>query len=86
MTSNLMFSLMILLLVLVAMNLLVGVVIWWRHVALAERVTRLETHHQHSLGRSEVLAIHDRLASLEGQLKTTNQMLQTVQKHLLENE
>lgn len=86
MPSGLMLGLLILLVVLVAINLLIGLVMWWRHSGLADRVTKLEIHYQHSLGRAEVTEIRDRLSSLEGQVETTNRMLRTVQEHLLEND
>ncbi|WP_414499159.1 hypothetical protein [Stenotrophomonas maltophilia] len=71
---------------LVSINLLVGIVLWWRHSGLADRVTKLEVHYQHHLSRKEVQQVFERLASLEGQLDNTNEMLKTVQKHLLETD
>lgn len=86
MTSDLMLGLLIVIVVLVALNLLVGGVLWWRHSGLADRVTRLEIHQQHSLAKAEVLAIYDRLSSMEGQAEIQIRMLQTVHEHLLEND
>lgn len=71
---------------LVSINLLVGIVLWWRHSGLADRVTKLEVHYQHHLSRQEVQRVFERLATLEVQLEATNEMLMTVQTHLLEND
>ncbi|WP_447904521.1 hypothetical protein [Stenotrophomonas geniculata] len=71
---------------LVSINLLVGIVLWWRHSGLADRVTKLEVNYQHHLSRQEVQRVFERLVTLEVQLETTNEMLMTVQTHLLEKD
>lgn len=71
---------------LVSINLLVGIVLWWRHSGLADRVTKLEVHNEHRITRDEVQKVFERLATLEGKTDTTNELLKTVQEHLLENE
>lgn len=78
--------LLILLLMLQLGSLSIGFVLWWRHVGLVARVTRLEAFQENSLTHAEMRAICERLASIEGQIKTTNQLMQTVQTHLLESE
>lgn len=73
--------------VLVALNLLTLLAVlgvWLRTGGLAERVTRLEAKQEHALTHAEVRAIFERLSSIEGQIQTTKQLMQTVQNHLLE--
>ncbi len=82
-------SLLILLLILVVVvlaHLLVTVWQWARHDGLATRVTRMEALLANNLTPAEIRQLFDRLASLEGQLQTTNGLLRTVQEHLLEND
>ncbi|WP_459062131.1 hypothetical protein [Stenotrophomonas sp. PSU-St15] len=71
---------------LVALNLLVGVVLWWRHSGLADRVTKLEVQHAHHLTHKETGELFDRIARLEGMAAATNRMLETVQEHLMEKD
>ncbi|WP_164273433.1 hypothetical protein [Stenotrophomonas sp. B1-1] len=77
---------LILLLAIGLANLLIGVLLWWRHVGLVARVTRLEVYREQALTHTDVRQVYERLSSMEGQLQTTNRLLQTVQQHLLENE
>ncbi|CAD7351595.1 hypothetical protein GGR74_002414 [Xanthomonas arboricola] len=73
-------------LVLAAGNLLLGMVMVWRHSGLAERVARLEIYQQANLTHAETRQIYERLSSIEGQVQATNRVMQTVQEHLLEND
>lgn len=74
------------LLMLSAANLCVGAVIWWRHIGLVSRVTRLEVYQEQNLTHAETRQIYERLSSIEGQIQTTNRLMQTVQEHLLETD
>lgn len=79
--------LLILLVVLIAAVLIIQVLSWLRHDGLASRVQRLEVLQQNAaMTHPEARQIYERLASIEGQVQTTNRLMQTVQKHLLENE
>lgn len=78
-------GLLVLVVVMVAVNLLVGFVLWWRHSSLADRVTKLEVHNSHSMTREEVRLVFDRLALLEGRTEATNAMVKSIQSHLMEN-
>lgn len=86
MAGPIVIGLLVLVAALVAINLMVGVVLWWRHSGLADRVTKLEVHNEHRITREEVRQVFDRLATLEGKTDATNIMLRTVQEHLLEND
>lgn len=77
---------LILLLAIGLANLLIGFLLWWRHVGLVARVTRLEVYREQALTHTDVRQVYERLSSMEGQIQTTNRLLQTVQQHLLENE
>jgi len=77
---------LILLLAIGLANLLIGVLLWWRHVGLVTRVTRLEVYRESALTHTDVRQVYERLSSIEGQMEATNSLLKTVQKHLLENE
>lgn len=68
------------------LNLGVGMLLWWRHVGLVARVARLEVYQEQNLTHAETREIYERLASIEGQIQTTNQLMKTVQDHLLETE
>lgn len=72
--------------VLAAMNLAVAVASWWRHDSLASRVTRIEASQASALTSAECRGIFERLSNIEGRVNTTNQLMQTIQKHLLEHE
>lgn len=84
------------LLTLSAANLCLASVMWWRHYGLASRVaqlegmasriTRLEVYQEQNLTHAETRQIYERLSSIEGQIQTTNRLMQTVQEHLLEND
>ena len=68
-------------------NLLFAVLTWLRHDGLASRVQRLEVLQQNAaMTHPEARQIYERLASIEGQIQTTNRLMQTVQEHLLEND
>lgn len=84
--SELILPLLVLLLVVALGNLAVAVLLWWRHIGLVSRVTRLEVYQETNLTHAESRQIHERLSSMEGQILTTNRLLQTVQEHLLEND
>ncbi|MGH8040348.1 MAG: hypothetical protein ACREPD_21745 [Stenotrophomonas sp.] len=85
-TNDLLIGGLILLLAVGLANLLIGVLLWWRHVSLVARVTRLEVYREQALTHTDVRLVYERLSSMEGQVQTTNRLLQTVQQHLLENE
>lgn len=85
-TNDLIVGGLVLLLAIGVANLLIGVLLWWRHVGLVARVTRLEVYREQALTHTDVRQVYERLSSMEGQLQTTNRLLQTVQQHLLENE
>lgn len=53
---------------------------------LEGRVTKLEAYQQQNLTHAETRAIYERLAGIEGQIQTTNRLMQTVQEHLLESD
>lgn len=68
-------------------NLIVGIMAWKRYGDLAYRVQRLEVLQQNAaMTHPEARQIYERLASIEGQIQTTNRLMQTVQEHLLEND
>lgn len=79
-------SLLVAVLVIQLVQVGLGVILWWRHVSLASRVTRLEVQREHAITQAEFRQVYERLSSIEGQIKTTNQLMQTVQEHLLEND
>lgn len=78
--------LLVLTLVVVLANLLIAFLSWWRHDGLVSRVTRLEVQQAHALTAVECRQIHERLANIEGRVTTTNQVMQTIQEHLLESD
>jgi len=78
--------LLVLVLLVAAANLVLGMLSWWRHDDLAQRVTRLEANQAHALTAAECRQIHERLANIEGQLTTSAQLMHTIQKHLLEHD
>jgi hypothetical protein len=84
--SDLIVVLLILVLVVCLLNLGVVMLLWWRHVGLVARVTRLEVYQEQNLTHAETREIYERLSSIEGQVQTTNRLMQTVQEHLLEND
>lgn len=61
-------------------------VLWWRMDALALRTTRVESHQNNGISSAELRRMFEELASMRGQIQTTNQLLQVVQRHLLEND
>lgn len=61
-------------------------VLWWRLDALALRVTRVESHQSSGVSSAEIRRMFEELASMRGQLQTSNQLLQMMQRHLLEND
>ena len=84
--SGFVIPLLVVVLVLAAGNLLLGMVMVWRHSGLAKRVARLEIYQQANLTHAETRQIYERLSSIEGQVQATNRVMQTVQEHLLEND
>lgn len=84
--GDLVIPLLVLVLVVAGANLLVGMILAWRHAGLAERVSRLEVYQQANLTHAETRAIYERLSLIEGQTATTQTMLRTVQDHLLEKD
>lgn len=91
--NEMVLPLLVLLLVLAMGNFLVGMFLWWRHsglegrvAGLEGRVARLEVYQESNLTHAESRSVFERLSSLEGQVQTTNRMLQTVQERLLEND
>lgn len=86
MSGELQTLLLVLLLMVALANLLIAFLLWRRHDDLAHRVVRLEANQQHLLTPYEVRQIHERLASIEGSLAVTSQVMKTIQEHLLENE
>lgn len=79
-------------LVLVALLVLVGgclaglVLLWWRHIGLTARVTRLEVRGESALTHDELRRLYERLGGIEGQVAASNRMMQTVQEHLMERD
>lgn len=61
-------------------------ILWWRHVGVVARVTRLETRNESALTHEELRRLHERMATVEGQVNTTNRLLGTVQQFLLEKD
>ncbi|MFZ5538146.1 MAG: hypothetical protein ACOY5V_00210 [Pseudomonadota bacterium] len=86
MTGELSTALLIVVLVVTLTNLLIGVLVWQRHDGLAHRVTKIEAAQQHALSARETREIHERLASIEGQMSATNQVMRTIQEYLLEQD
>ncbi len=86
MSGELSSALLIVVLVVTLANLLVGVLMWQRHDELAHRVTKIEAAQQHALSARETREIHERLASIEGQMITTTQLMRTIQEYLLEQD
>jgi len=84
--NDMVVALLVVVLVISLANLLIGFLLWWRHVGLVARVTRLEVYREQALTHTDVRQVYERLSSMEGQIQTTNRLLQTVQQHLLENE
>lgn len=84
--GDLVIPLLFLVLVVAGANLLVGMVLWWRHAGLAERVSRLEIYQQQNLTHAETRQIYERLSLIEGQTATTQTILRSVQEHLLEKD
>lgn len=86
MTGNQDQVLLMLVLITVLANLALGIVLWWRQASLGARVARLEVYREHAISQVETRQIYERLASIEGQIQTTNRLMQTVQQHLLESD
>ncbi|WP_282265953.1 hypothetical protein [Stenotrophomonas sp. PS02298] len=84
--NEMVLPLLVLLLAVAMGNLLVGVFLWWRHAGLEARVARLEIYQQNNLTHAASRQIFERLSSMEGKIQASNLLLQTVQKHLLEND
>lgn len=84
--NELILPLLVLVLLVALGNLAVAVLLWWRHIGLVARVTRLEVYQETNLTHAESRQIYERLSSMEGQIQTTNRLLHTVQEHLLEND
>lgn len=61
-------------------------VLWSKHHALAIKVERQKAIGELGLSMTDLQRLFDRMASLEGQLKTALQMMQTIHTHLLEAE
>lgn len=78
--------LLVAMLVLIGFCLLGLLLLWWRHINLTARVTRLETRGETSLTHEEVRRLYERLAGIEGSLEANNRMMKTVQEHLLEKD
>ena len=62
--SGFVIPLLVVVLVLAAGNLLLGMVMVWRHSGLAERVARLEIYQQANLTHAETRQIYERLSSI----------------------
>lgn len=86
MNGELIVGLLVGLLLIGLLNLCGLAVLWWRLIGLVARVTKLEAYQTLNLTHAETRAIYERLASIEGQVQTTNRLMQTVQQHLLESE
>ncbi|WP_411832311.1 hypothetical protein [Pseudoxanthomonas mexicana] len=84
--DSLIVPLLVAVLIVCVINVGIGMVLWWRHVGLVARVTRLEVYQEQNLTHAETRQIYERLSSIEGQIQTTNRLMQTVQEHLLEND
>lgn len=78
--------LLIVLLLVSLATLLTTVALWWRTTGLESRVAKLEAYQESSLTHAETRAIYERMASIDGRLNTTTQLLQSVQRHLLEKD
>lgn len=78
-----------LLLVLLALSLvtvtLIGV-LWWQHMGLLARVSRLEESQKHLLNHADARLLYERLSSVEGQITANTQITRSVQQHLLDRE
>lgn len=61
------------------------VLLWWRHIGLVSRVTSMEARNESALTRTELHALHERMATVEGQVIATNRLVETVHEYLLEN-
>lgn len=84
--SQLMIPVLVALLVLVGVALGGLMLLWWRHIGLTARVTRMEVRGESGLTHEELRKLYERLAGIEGQLASNNRMMQTVQEHLLERD
>lgn len=82
--QTLILPLLLVVLVVVLITLGISLALWHRTSSLAGRVTRLEVYQENNLTHAETRQIYERLSSIEGQIQTNNQLMQTVQKHLLE--
>ncbi|RPE81833.1 hypothetical protein [Vulcaniibacterium tengchongense] len=80
------YALLLVLLLLATGNLSVGLLLWWRQNGIAVRVAKLEAFREAGLTHAEIREIYERLSSIEGQIGTTNRLMQTMQEHLLEND
>lgn len=78
--------LLVLILLAVIANLVFGFLNWLRHDSLANRVTRLEAQQANAFSAEEWRRLIDRIGTIEGRLVTTNDLMRTIQEHLLENE
>jgi len=78
--------LLVLILLAVIANLVIAFLNWWRHDGLASRVTRLEAQQASALSAEECRRLYERLSNIEGRVVTTNELMRTVQQHLLEND
>jgi hypothetical protein len=57
-----------------------------RFSVMEARVSKLEAYQMQNLTHAETRQIYERLSSIEGQVHTTNRVMQTVQEFLLEND
>ncbi|KAF1692749.1 hypothetical protein CSC62_14030 [Pseudoxanthomonas jiangsuensis] len=61
-------------------------ILWWRHVGLVGRVTRLETRSESALTREELHALQERMSAVETEARATNRLVQTMHEFLLEKD
>ena len=85
MTTELIAVLVVLMLISL-LSLLVQCGQWFMHDGLSKRVARLEANQVNQLSQQQVLGIHERLASMEAEMKTQGTSLRSIQEHLLEND
>jgi len=65
-------------------SVVVPCVFWAMHAALARRVARLEAQQRSQMTHADAITIYERMAGVEGEVKTLVREVQTIQKYLRE--
>ena len=79
-------TLLVLLVLISLVSLIIQCAQWFMHDGLSKRVATLEANQANNLTREQIIRIHERLTSLDTEMKTQGTSLRSIQEHLLEND